>query len=179
MCCDDPGQMALGMNVLWFFRGIPVMYAGDENNLRAGLTPDLSGNNDLVGETGRLYIGDEIGLGKDKYGIVGHMADLNAIRKASIAMRRGKMKILQDGDTMVFERTYESENAIVAMVSSGGGSVTVQGATDGSYTDLVTGTKYTVSGGSVDLGNIPGYSARVLVKDFSGTVPTMKGSFLK
>ena len=170
MCCDDPAQMALGMNVLWFFRGIPVMYAGDENNLRAGMTPDLAGNNDLVGETGRLYVGDDIGLGKDKYGIVAHMADLNAIRKASIAMRRGKMKILNGGDPMVFERTYESENAIVAMVGSSGSSVRVEGATDGSYTDLVTGTKFTVSGGSVDLGSIPAYSARILVKDFSGTV---------
>ena len=179
MCCDDPAQMALGMNVLWFFRGIPVMYAGDENNLRAGMTPDLAGNNDLVGDTGRLYIGDEIGLGKDKYGIVAHMADLNAIRKASIAMRRGGMKILNGGDPMVFERTYESENAIVAMTGSGGASVTVTGATDGTYTDLVTGAKYTVSGGSVNLGNIPAYSARVLVKNFSGTVPAMKGKFLK
>ncbi len=179
MCCDDPSQMALGMNVLWFFRGIPVLYAGDENNLRAGMTPDLAGNNDLVGETGRLYIGDKIGLGVDPYGIVAHMADLNAIRKASIAMRRGAMKILNGGDPMVFERTYQSENAIVAMTGGNGASVTVSGATDGNYTDLVTGKKFTVSGGSVSLGNIPANSARVLVKNFSGTVPTMKGKFLK
>ncbi len=174
-CCEDRTNAALAYNVLWTFRGIPVMYAGDETGSRVGLPPDLTGSNDLVSSTGRLYIGDDLDNGDP---IIGHVTDLNAMRKASIALRRGQMKVLQ-GEPLVFERTYESDNAIVAIPGAGGGDVTVSGATDGSYVDLVTGASYQVSGGSVALGNIPGGSMRVLVKDYAGGKVASASQFLK
>ena len=57
--------------------------------------------------------------------------------------------------------------------------MTVSGATDGTYQDLVTGTSYTVSGGTVNLGNIPGASMRVLVKGYTGGKVVSKSQFLK
>lgn len=177
-CCTDRVNSALAYNVLWTVRGIPVMYAGDERGVRVGMPPDLTGPNDLVGDTGRLYIGDSFGTSADSDPIIGHITDLNAIRKSSKALQRGTLKMLQH-EPLVFERVYEDERAIVAIVGSGGGSVTVSGATNGSYTDVVTGQTYNVSGGSVSLGNIPGGSMRVLVKDYSGGKVTGKSSFLK
>jgi hypothetical protein len=161
--------------VLWTVRGIPVMYAGDETGARVGLPPDLVGSNDLVKTTGRLYIGDSLDNGDPS---IGHITDLNAIRKSSKALQRGKLKVLNH-DPLIFERTYENEKAIVAIVGSGGGTASVSGATDGSYVDVVTGQKYTVSGGSVNLGSIPGSSMRVLIKDYSGGKVAGKSDFLK
>ena len=174
-CCENREFSALAYNVLWTVRGIPVMYAGDETGARVGLPPDLTGNDDLVKDTGRLYLGDSLDNGDP---IIGHVTDLNAIRKTSKALRRGKLKVLS-GDPLVFERTYGNENAIVAIPSASGATVTVTGATDGSYVDVVTGQAYTVSGGSVSLGNIPGASMRVLVKDYTGQKVTGKSQFLK
>ncbi len=175
-CCEDRNNSALAYNVLWTVRGIPVMYAGDETGSRIGLPPDLTSSNDLVASTGRLYIGDDLVAGKDP--IQAHIKDLNAIRKTSKALQRGTLKVLQ-GEPLVFERQYESERAIVAIPGTSGGSVTVSGATDGTYVDVVTGKSYTVSGGSVDLGNIPGASMRVLVKDYQGGKVASSSSFLK
>jgi glycosidase len=174
-CCTDRKNSALAYNVLWTVRGIPVMYAGDETGARVGLPPDLVGSNDLVKTTGRLYIGDSLDNGDP---IIGHITDLNAIRKSSKALQRGKLKVLNH-DPLIFERTYENEKAIVAIVGSGGGTASVSGATDGSYVDVVTGQKYTVSGGSVNLGSIPGSSMRVLIKDYSGGKVAGKSDFLK
>lgn len=174
-CCENREFSALAYNVLWTVRGIPVMYAGDETGVRIGLPPDLTGNDDLVKDTGRIYLGDSLDNGDP---IIGHVTDLNAIRKTSKALRRGKLKVLS-GDPLVFERTYGNENAIVAIPSASGATVTVTGATDGSYVDVVTGQAYTVSGGSVSLGNIPGASMRVLVKDYTGQKVTGKSQFLK
>ncbi len=178
-CCSDRRNSALAYNVLWTVRGIPVLYAGDERGVRIGLPPDLTNSSDLVKDTGRIYIGDSFGDSTaDSDPIIGHITDLNAIRKTSKALQRGTLKVLAN-EPLVFERQYESERAIVAIVGSGGGNVTVDGATDGSYTDVVTGTKYTVSGGSVALGDIPGSSMRVLVKDYTGGKVTGKSEFLK
>jgi PKD repeat protein len=175
-CCTDRANSALAYNVLWTVRGIPVMYAGDETGVRVGLPPDLVSSNDFVKETGRIYMGDSIDNGD---AIIGHITDLNAIRKTSKALQRGKLTVLAS-EPLVFERTYEDQHAIVAIVGTGGSSVVVSGAsTDGTYTDVVTGTKYTVSGGSVSLGSIPGASMRVLVKDYAGGKVTGKSSFLK
>ncbi len=179
-CCSDRVNSALAYNVLWTVRGIPVMYAGDERGVRIGLPPDLTNSDDLVKDTGRIYVGDSFDdATANSDPIIGHIKDLNAIRKTSKALQRGKLKVI-DGGELTFERVYENERAIVALVGAGGGSVTVKGAsTDGSYTDVVTGTKYTVSGGSVNLGNIPGGSMRVLVKDYAGGKVTGNSSFLK
>ena len=174
-CCTDRKNSALAYNVLWTVRGIPVMYAGDETGARVGLPPDLTSSNDLVKDTGRLYIGDSLDNGDP---IIGHITDLNAIRKSSKALQRGKLKVL-NGEPLIFERIYENERAIVAIVGSGGGTANVSGATDGSYVDVVTGQKYTVSGGSVNLGSIPGSSMRVLIKDYSGGKVAGKSQFLK
>lgn len=174
-CCTDRANSALAYNVLWTVRGIPVMYAGDETGVRVGLPPDLTSADDLVKDTGRLYVGDTIDNGDP---IISHITDLNAIRKASIALRRGTLKVL-NGEPFVFERQYENDVAIVAIPGTGGGDVTVSGATDGTYQDLVTGTSYTVSGGTVNLGNIPGASMRVLVKGYTGGKVASKSQFLK
>ena len=103
-CCTDRANSALAYNVLWTVRGIPVMYAGDETGVRVGLPPDLTSADDLVKDTGRLYVGDTIDNGDP---IISHITDLNAIRKASIALRRGTLKVL-NGEPFVFERQYEN-----------------------------------------------------------------------
>lgn len=174
-CCSDRHNSALAYNVLWTVRGIPVMYAGDETGARVGLPPDLTSSNDLVKDTGRLYLGDTLDNGD---AIIPHITDLNAMRKASIALRRGTLKVL-NGEPLVFERIYGNDVAIVAIPGTGGANVTVSGATDGVYQDLVTGVSYTVSGGSVNLGNIPGASMRVLVKGYTGGKVVKNSQFLK
>lgn len=174
-CCTDRHNSALAYNVLWTVRGIPVMYAGDETGARVGMPPDLTSSDDLVKDTGRLYIGDTLDNGD---AIIPHITDLNAMRKASIALRRGTLRVL-NGEPLVFERKYENDVAIVAIPGTGGADVTVTGATDGTYQDLVTGTSYTVSGGSVNLGHIPGASMRVLVKGYTGGKVASRSSFLK
>lgn len=174
-CCQDPINSALAYNVLWTVRGIPVMYAGDETGVRVGLPPDLTSNDDLVKDTGRIYVGDSVNNG---YPIINHMKDLNAIRSASKALQRGPVKVLA-GNPLVVERTYEGAVAIVAIPGTDGGSVSVSGATNGTYTDLVTGDKYTVSGGSLSISGIPGGSMRVLVKDYNGGKVAKYSKYLK
>lgn len=176
-CCTDRMNSALAYNVLWTVRGIPVMYAGDETGVRVGLPPDLTNSSDLVKETGRIYVGDSLIEGIDP--IQGHIKDLNAIRKTSKALQRGKLKVL-NAEPLVFERQYEDARAIVAIPGTGGATaVSVSKATDGTYTDVVTGKQYTVSGGSVNLGDIPGGSMRVLVKDYTGGKVTGASEYLK
>ncbi len=175
-CCEDPLNSALAYNLLWTVRGIPVMYAGDETGVRVGLPPDLTSASDLVKQTGRLYVGDSIDNG---YPMIAHITDLNAIRKTSKALQRGKMKVLSGGTPFVFERQYEDERAVVALAGGNSASVTVSGATDGSYVDVVTGQAYTISGGSVNLGEIPAGSMRVLVKGYTGGAVAGKSQYLK
>lgn len=152
------------MSLLFTFRGIPCIYYGSEIEFQKGKTID-EGPNIALKDSGRAYFGDNIegsvtvndfGSYKSASGKMSntlsatlskHLQMLNKIRLKVPALRRGQYTSI---DTFNFVRRYTVSNSdSVAVVSISQGR-TFSGLPEGTYVDLVSGDKKTISeGGSI------------------------------
>ena len=155
---------AENMTYMWTFRGIPCLYYGSEIEFQAGCPTD-KGPSAPLSSTGRAYFGDNIegsvtatdfGEYSNASGAVKttlekplpkHLSDLNKIRRAVPALQKGQYSNDGCNGNMAYKRRFtDSANGIdsFVLVTVSGGA-TFSGIPGGTYVDLVTGDKKTVS----------------------------------
>jgi len=184
-------QWAENLSLLFTFRGIPCIYYGSEIAFRRGVRID-PGPNGPLSNTGRAYFGGYItgDVTATDFGeytasgnvaatlnhdIAQHLIRLNKIRQAVPALRKGQWTT--DGCSanggIAFKRAYKDSYALVAL----NGGATFTGCPAGTYTDVVTGQKYSGGTITVDAPHTQG-QVRVLVKDWNGGKIGEDGPFI-
>jgi len=188
-------QWAENLSLMFTFRGIPCIYYGSEVEFKAGKPIDVGGVNNKTprSESGRAYFGEYLKgeVAASDFGeytasgnvaktldadLAQHIRRLNQIRAAVPALRRGQYTF--DGCSAkggyAFKRAYKDSYALVAI----NGGATFSNVPAGTYTDLVTGQKYT--GGSSITVTAPSTKGqlRVLVKDWDGGKVGEDGKFI-
>lgn len=187
----DDQQWAENLSLMFTFRGIPCIYYGSEIGFRRGVRIDPGPNGPLK-DTGRAYFGGYItgNVTASDFGeytatgnvaatlnhdLAQHLIRLNKIRQAVPALRKGQWTdqgcSAQGG--IAFKRAYKDSYALVAL----NGGATFTGCPDGTYTDVVTGQKYTGSTITVKAPQTKG-QVRVLVKDWKGGQIGEDGPFI-
>ncbi|MGN0223040.1 MAG: alpha-amylase family glycosyl hydrolase [Muribaculaceae bacterium] len=187
-------QWAENLALMFTFRGIPCIYYGSEVEFQKGCTID-NGPNGPLSQTGRAYFGAYLEgnvtatdfceytadgnvattLNGD---LAQHIRRLNQIRAAVPALRKGQYTF--DGCSAsggwAFKRAYKDES--FALVAINGGA-TFSNIPNGNYVDIVTGTAYNVTSGSVTV-SAPQTQGqlRVLVKDWTGGKVGEEGQFI-
>ena len=184
-------QWAENLSLLFTFRGIPCIYYGSEVGFRRGVRID-PGPNGPLSNTGRAYFGGYItgdveasDFGEYKasgnvaaslnHDVAQHLIRLNKIRQAVPALRKGQWTTdgCKANGGIAFKRAYKDSYALVAL----NGGATFTDCPAGTYTDLVTGKKYTGSTITVDAPQTQG-QVRVLVKDWTGGQVGEDGPFI-
>ena len=184
-------QWAENLSLLFTFRGIPCIYYGSEIGFRRGVVID-KGPNGPLSNTGRAYFGGYItgdvtatDFGDYKasgnvaaslnHDVAQHLIRLNKIRQAVPALRKGQWTTdgCKANGGIAFKRAYKDSYALVAL----NGGATFTDCPAGTYTDLVTGKKYTGSTITVDAPQTQG-QVRVLVKDWTGGQVGEDGPFI-
>ena len=188
-------QWAENLSLMFTFRGVPCIYYGSEVEFKKGCKVDAGGTDMPVKNSGRAYFGNYLEgtvtttdfceytasgnvaqtLNAD---LAQHIRRLNQIRAAVPALRKGQYTF--DGCTAsggyAFKRAYKNES--YALVALNGGA-TFTGVPNGTYVDVVTGTSYSVTNGSVTV-SAPQTQGqlRVLVKDWTGGQVGEDGKFI-
>ncbi len=188
-------QWAENLSLMFTFRGVPCIYYGSEVEFKKGCKVDAGGTDMPVKNSGRAYFGNYLEgtvtttdfceytasgnvaqtLNAD---LAQHIRRLNQIRAAVPALRKGQYTF--DGCTAsggwAFKRAYKDES--YALVAINGGA-TFTGVPNGTYVDVVTGTSYSVTNGSVTV-TAPQTQGqlRVLVKDWKGGKVGEEGQYI-
>lgn len=184
-------QWAENLSLMFTFRGIPCIYYGSEVGFRRGQVID-DGPNGPLSNTGRAYFGGYItgDVKANDFGeytatgnaqaslnhdLAQHLIRLNKIRQAVPALRKGQWTSdgCQAKGGIAFKRAYKNSYALVAL----NGGATFTGCPSGTYTDVVTGQKYSGSTITVDAPQTQG-QVRVLVKDWNGGKIGEDGPFI-
>lgn len=197
----DQATLAENMTLMFTFRGIPTLYYGTEIQFQKGSQIDASGRSKIpFAQSGRAYYGANIegSVTASSFGsydsasgavkatldhpLAKHIARLNQIRRAVPALQRGQYSTdgISSSGTAAFKRRYtnaaESIDSFVLVAISG--SATFSGIPNGTYTDAVTGSTYSVTGGSLTVSCSGTANARILVLSSSvGKVGTA-GTYL-
>ena len=166
------------MSLMFTFRGVPCIYYGSEIEFQKGKTID-EGPNIALKDSGRAYYGEHLeGSVKatdfGKYTASGtvnttlnqtlskHLQMLNKIRLMVPALRRGQYKSV--GNMAYLRRYTEGSKDSVACVSVSNGA-NFSGIPNGTYVDLVSGNKKTVTNGSLTTSNSGQGSVSIYVLD--------------
>ena len=125
----------------WYFtaRGIPCMYYGTEVQMQGGNDPD---NRKVLGTEG-------IQQAKNN-SVYKQMKRLNAIRKSSVALQKGKQtKLFGSQHQYSFKREFGNDIAVVALNKDWQQStITINNVPNGKYTDLTTGSPVEITNNS-------------------------------
>lgn len=170
---------AENMDLMFTFRGIPCLYYGSETEFKKGLRID--NYHKPLEETGRAYFGDHIegDVTTTDFGVYNgatgnmaktlnsplaqHLSKLNRIRRAVPALQKGQYSTEGCDGGMSYKRRYtDGDVDSYALVAISGGC-TFSGVLDGTYVDVVTGDKKTVSGGTLSTGSLGKANMRVYV----------------
>ena len=157
---------AENMNLMWTFRGVPVLYYGSEIEFQAGEQIDCGPTCPLA-ETGRAYFGDHLegDLEVSDFGEVDsadgavaetlesplseHLQQLNRIRRSVPALQMGQYSVEGVEGDIAFKRRYTDDDvdsfALVAITDS----ATFDDVPDGTYVDAVSGDVQEVTDGSL------------------------------
>ncbi|MCH5180789.1 MAG: starch-binding protein [Erysipelotrichales bacterium] len=185
---------AENMSLMFTFRGVPCIYYGSEIEFQKGKVID-DGPNTALANTGRAYFGDHLvgnvnATGFAKYTASGkvnetlnstlskHLQKLNQIRMAVPALRRGQYTTSNTSGNMAFIRRYTEGNIDSLACVTISGSATFSGLPNGTYVDLVSGQRITVTNGSLSTGSVSKGNARIFVLENSstGTLSQIGGS---
>lgn len=185
-------QWAENMSLMFTFRGIPCIYYGSEVEFKKGMKVDAGGTDNPVKDSGRAYFGEylEGSVEASDFGeftasgnvaktldgdLAHHVRRLNMIRAAVPALRKGQYSwdgCRADGG-IAFRRAWRDSYALVAI----NGGATFTGIPEGTYTDIVTGKKYSGTSITVAAPKTKG-QLRVLVKDWKGGKIGEDGKFI-
>lgn len=189
-------QWAENLSVMFTFRGIPCIYYGSEVEFKKGKPIDVGGSNNKTPrkDSGRAYFGEylEGNVSASDFAeytadgnvaktlnadLAHHLRMLNKIRAAVPALRKGQYTF--DGCSAnggwAFKRAYKDSYALVTV--NGGGSFS--SVPNGSYVDIVTGTSYNVTNGTLKVDAPKGKGqVRVVVKDWKGGKVIDDGKFI-
>lgn len=171
------------LSLMFTFRGVPCLYYGSEVEFQKGCVIDKYQD---LGNSGRAYYGDYLsgsvtatGFGNYtasgtvnntlNYTLAKHIQKLNKIRLKVPALSKGQYSAQ---DNMSFVRRYTKGNIDSLAVVAISNGATFTGLPNGNYVDLVTGTRKTVSNGSLNIsvsgqGNLAVY---VLENSYTGTL---------
>ena len=191
-------QWAENLSLMFTFRGIPCIYYGSEVEFKKGLPIDVGGENNKTprSQSGRAYFGEYLTgtVSASDFGVytasgnvaktlnadlAQHIRRLNLIRAAVPALRKGQYTFDGCSGNMAFKRAYNKDGVdSYALVCINGGA-TFSNVPAGTYTDIVTGTKYTPSNGSITV-SAPSNKGqlRVLVKNWNGGKVGEDGKFI-
>ena len=189
------------MNLLWTFRGIPCIYYGSEIEFMKGCGIDPASERIQLNKSGRAYFGDHIegsvkvsGYGEYSsasgamaetlnHPLAQHVRRLNLIRRAVRALQKGQYSVEGCSGGISFKRGYknpgDSEFSFACVAINGGATFT--NLPGGTYTEVITGAKKTVSdGGSITSDSIGEGNMRVYVlqSDVTGKIGEA-GTYLK
>jgi cyclomaltodextrin glucanotransferase len=151
------GQYFDALNFYFMARGIPCVYYGTEIMMPGGDDPD---NRRMLGPDGiKKAEGNPI---------YAQLRKLNALRRASPALQKGKQKKLYSAkDQYAFRRDYNGSGAFVFLNKADTPALmSTAGVPDGIYTELYTGLPVTVKGGSAV--EVPPHGLRVLARKRPG-----------
>ncbi|MGQ4378250.1 carbohydrate binding domain-containing protein [Streptomyces sp. SAS_267] len=186
---------AENMALMWTFRGIPTLYYGSEIEFQAGKPIDCGPTCPLA-TTGRAYYGDHLagsvtasdfGKADSASGevattlaqpLVKHLQRLNQIRRAIPALQSGQYSTDGISGSMAFKRRYTSGSTDSFALVTVTGDATFTGIPNGTYTDAVTGTVKTVTGGTLSVAAPGKGNLRVYVLNGPGKIGT-DGPYLK
>jgi glycosidase len=169
------------MSLMFTFRGVPCIYYGSEVEFMKGMKIDQYQN---LSNSGRAYYGEYLSgsvtaTGFGQYTASGtvkdtlnstlsqHLMMLNKIRQKVPALSMGQYSAK---DNMAFVRRYTKGNIdSLAVVAISSGS-TFTGLPQGTYVDLVTGDRKTITNGTLNVsisgkGNLAVY---VLENSYTG-----------
>lgn len=193
--------------LMFTFRGIPCLYYGSEIEFQKGQLIDV-GPNAPLSTTGRAYFGDNIEgsvntTGFSQYSnatgtmattlnskLAKHLQKLNAIRRAVPALQMGQYTTNSNyvsGNMAYIRRytgNYNGKNVdSLACVSVTDGA-TFKNIPNGTYVDAVTGTKKTVTNGTLSVestgqGNMRVYVLQNSSSTVTGAVGPSGQSYLK
>lgn len=160
---------AENISLMFTFRGIPCLYYGSEIEFQAGKIIDKGGLEALC-DTGRAYFGDHIegavtttGVGEWSNAtgamketlespLAKHLSRMGQIRQSVPALQKGQYSTDKCNGNMAFKRRYTNATEGVdsfALVTISG-NATFSGLPAGTYIDVVTGDKKTITeGGSI------------------------------
>ncbi|WP_238016709.1 carbohydrate binding domain-containing protein [Dactylosporangium sp. AC04546] len=158
---------AENMNLMWTFRGVPVLYYGSEIEFQKGARIDCGPTCPLA-TTGRAYYGDKLQgtVVASGYGVVSsasgqvattlsqplvkHLQRLNQIRRAVPALQMGQYSTEGvSGGPMAFKRRYTAGSVDSFALVAISASATFTGVPNGTYTDAVTGDVKVVTNGTL------------------------------
>ncbi|HQP38563.1 MAG TPA: alpha-amylase family glycosyl hydrolase, partial [Polyangiaceae bacterium] len=166
--------LASALNLLWTVRGIPCLFYGTEVRFKAGA--EIDGNDAPHDESGRAYFGEHLLPDKIEatrnHPMARHIQRLNAIRKASPALQKGKMESFGDTDNTFWTvRNFDNGQsyAVVGLAQSDA-TIQVSGVKGGTYRDAVTGNEISVADGGTLSFQVKGGSAGIYLREGPGKI---------
>lgn len=172
---------AENLDLMFTFRGIPCLYYGSEIEFKKGCKID--DYNSPLESSGRAYFGDHIegSVNTTDFGVYNgatgamqetlnaplakHLQKLNRMRRAVPALQKGQYSTEDCNGGMCFKRRYTDSKTGVdsyALVAISKGA-TFSNVLNGTYVDIVTGDKKTVSNGTLTTGDLSQANMRIYV----------------
>ncbi len=191
------------LNLMFTFRGIPCIYYGSEIEFKKGMPIDPANTRTSLENSGRAYLGTHLEgtVTATDYGeytasgevantlnhdLAQHIIRLNKIRRAVPALQKGQYSTEGCSGSIAFKRRFtDAETGVdsFVLVAINGGA-TFSGVPNGTYVDLITGTKKTgttITTDSIGLGNMRVYVLQnATANDYGATGKIGKdGAYLK
>ena len=182
---------AENLDLMFTFRGIPCLYYGSEVEFQAGMPID-KGPVLALKDSGRAYYGDYLegnvvasDFGEySESGTTGavkttlekplcqHIMRLNKIRRAIPALQKGQYSTENCGSGgMAFKRRYTDSKTDSFVLVTISGDTTFSGLPAGTYVDVITGDKKTISeGGSITTSGCTTGNMRIYVLNGPGKI---------
>ncbi len=181
----DQSTWAENLSLMFSFRGIPCLYYGSEIEFKKGMLID-KGTELALRESGRAYYGGYItgdvtatdfgeytatgnAAASLSYPLSRHIQRLNKIRAAVPALRKGQYSTEGCEGTFAFKRRFTDSTTDSYCLVTISGDATFTGIENGTYTDVVTGDKRTVTDGSMKVSCTGKGNMRVYVLDTDKT----------
>lgn len=185
----DQATWAENLALMFTFRGIPCIYYGSEIEFKKGCVID-KGADLALKNSGRAYFGGYVegsvqvsdfaqysnatgnlaaSLG---HPLSLHIRQLNLLRAAVPALRKGQYSTEGCSGNMAFKRRYTDANTDSYALVTISGSATFTGIENGTYTELVTGQTVNVTNGTLTASCSGKGNLRVYVLHTSATPST-------
>ncbi|MDE7390456.1 MAG: starch-binding protein [Lachnospiraceae bacterium] len=175
---------AENLSLMFTFRGIPCIYYGSEIEFQKGVRID-PGTTAPLAQTGRAYFGEHLegtvtATDYSQYTASGTVADtlnnplakhiqrLNQIRRAVPALQMGQYSTEGCDGNMAYKRRYTADGIDSYCLVTVSGGATFSGVENGTYVEVVTGEKVTVSNGTLTSDSIGQGNLRCYVLQTDG-----------